>query len=96
MAFENRRPGNIEVDGASIDLYFKYNAEQLIYKREIIDAITKYDTNLAMLEVMGELGQVSFDILSKNENKKVILQEENELYFKHIKKEIEKKTRYTL
>lgn len=90
MIFENRRPGNVEIDEASIGLYFNYNVEQLIYKREIIDDIIKYDTDSPMLEVMAGLGQVSFDILSRSSRKNIVIQEDKELYIKHIKDEIEK------
>lgn len=90
MIFENRRPGNVEIDEASIGLYFNYNVEQLIYKSEIIDDIIKYDADSFMLEVMAGLGQVSFDILSKSSGKNVVMQEDKELYIQHMKNAIEK------
>lgn len=90
MIFENRRPGNVEIDEASIGLYFNYNVEQLIYKSEIIDDIIKYDADSPMLEVMAGLGQVSFDILSKSSGKNVVMQEDKELYIQHMKDAIEK------
>lgn len=90
MIFENRRPGNVEIDESSIGLYFNYNVEQLIYKSEIIDDIIKYDTDSPMLEVMAGLGQVSFDILSKSSGKNVVMQEDKELYIQHMKDAIEK------
>lgn len=90
MIFENRRPGNVEIDEASIGLYFNYNVEQLIYKSEIIDDIIKYDADSPVLEVMAGLGQVSFDILSKSSGKNVVMQEDKELYIRHMKDAIEK------
>lgn len=90
MIFENRRPGNVEIDEASIGLYFNYNVEQLIYKSEIIDDIIKYDADSPVLEVMAGLGQVSFDILSKSSVKNVVMQEDKELYIQNMKDAIEK------
>lgn len=89
--FEYRTLNNEVFDEQDIKNLVSYNLEQLTYKSEIIDSIVSYTTEFPMLEILAGVGQISFDIASKCNDKNIIIHEEAPIYSKYVEYELTQK-----
>jgi len=91
MLFERREHKNEPMRTVNLSLFSNYYHEQLIYKSEIIEKLLTYSKDTKYLEVSAALGKVSFDMLGKDKEIYITIQEQSDICINEMKRYLKKK-----
>ncbi|MFF2910169.1 class I SAM-dependent methyltransferase [Paenibacillus sp. NPDC057934] len=89
MQFVQREHSSEPITADTIELFSRYYEEQLTYKSEILDQLLKCPQGTRYLEVQAALGNASFEMLNRNRQIDITMQEDSELCVAYMQHRIE-------